>query len=46
MSTTNVAGHDGGPVDVRVQDARRRARGMSTDELQRLLTEGEGGPWN
>lgn len=37
LSTQNLGGHDGGPVDVRVQEARRRAQGMSRSELEREL---------
>lgn len=41
LSTSNVGGHEGGPIDVRVEDARRRARGMTTEELVQLMA---GGP--
>lgn len=37
LSTTNHGGHDGGPIDVRVEEARRRARAMSRGELEHLL---------
>lgn len=39
LSTSNVGGHDGGPVavDVRVQEARSRVRAMGRAELEELL---------